>query len=79
MVLYVVAPGKFYFQIRFEDVPPEYILGACCIVCTHTWPVNRHALEKKYGRNMRLVMLDDQLRCGEIGRASCRERVSSPV
>lgn len=72
MVLYQVAPGKMYFQIRFEDVPEDYILGGCCLVCAHRGPVNRYAIEKRFRRDARLCMVDDKLKC-----LACGNKVSN--
>lgn len=48
--LFTVVTGKFYFQIRFEDVPPQYILGGRCFCCRHRGPVDRHRIERKHGK-----------------------------
>lgn len=63
MVLTVVAPHKAYYDILFEDIPPEYILGGACLCCGRMGPVNRELLERRFGANCRLRLVDGMLKC----------------
>jgi hypothetical protein len=45
MILYVVAPGKAYYAIRFSDIPPEYIMGGRCFLCRRSGPIDRLRVE----------------------------------
>lgn len=63
MVLYVVAPGKAYYAIRFSDIPPEYILGGRCFLCRRTGPIDRLRVEQRWGLENSLRFVDHKLRC----------------
>jgi len=67
MVLYAVAPGKMYFEIRFADIAPEFILGGTCFVCCRRGPVDRLLIERRHGINSQLRHVDDHLRCRGCG------------
>ena len=61
--LYTVATGKFYFQIRFEDAPQQYILGGRCFCCNHRGPVDRKRIEKRWGAATQMRWVDRYLHC----------------
>ncbi|GAA2871692.1 hypothetical protein GGQ99_000996 [Aminobacter niigataensis] len=63
MVLYVVAPGKAYYAIRFSDIPPEYILGGRCFLCRRTGPIDRMRVQARWGEERFLRFVDNKLRC----------------
>lgn len=67
MVLYAVVPGKAYYAIRFEDVPPEYILGGACLACAHKGAVNRFIIERRWSRGAMLRRVDPYLCCSSCG------------
>lgn len=67
MVLYAVVPGKMYFQICFEDIPPGYILGGTCFVCQRRGPIDRELIEARYGALSQLRHLDYKRRCRRCG------------
>lgn len=70
MVLYAVAPGKAYYAIRFEDIPPEFILGGTCFVCCRRGPVDRLRVEARWGSHSMLRAVDDKLRCLGCGNTT---------
>ena len=61
--LFTVVTGKFRFQIRFEDVPAEYILGGRCFCCRHRGPVDRHRIERRWGAVTQMDWVERYLRC----------------
>lgn len=67
MVLHAVVPGKAYYSIRFEDVPPEYILGGACLACAHKGPVNRFIIERRWSPAAMLRRVDPYLCCSSCG------------
>jgi hypothetical protein len=67
MVLLSVARDKFYFDVRFDDIPPDYILGGTCFVCCRKGPIDRVRAEKRHGATALLAKIDDRLRCIACG------------
>ncbi|RWN20369.1 MAG: hypothetical protein EOR94_13235 [Mesorhizobium sp.] len=67
MVLFNVVPGKSYYAIQFKDIPPDYILGGCCLACAHKGPVNRSIIERRWGAAEDLRFVDNYLRCTGCG------------
>lgn len=66
--LFTVVTGKMYFQIRFEDVPREYILGGRCMSCSHRGPVDRELIETRHGSVCDLQWIGHRyLRCLACG------------
>lgn len=63
MVLFVVAPGKAYYAIRFSDIPPEYILGGRCFLCRRTGPIDRVRVQQRWGDDDFLRFVDHKLHC----------------
>jgi hypothetical protein len=68
--LFTVVTGKFRFQIRFEDVPGQYILGGRCFCCNHRGPVDRHRIERKWGAVTQMRWVEHHLRCLVCGNRS---------
>lgn len=69
MVLFSAVPGKMYFEIRFSDIPPGYILGGRCILCARMGPVDRHLIEERHGLRTMLRHVDKKLRCRRCGNS----------
>lgn len=67
MVLLLVARDKFYFDVRFDDIPPDYILGGTCFVCQRKGPIDRVRAEKRHGATALLSRVDKRLRCIACG------------
>ncbi len=67
MLLYEIVKHKAYYAITFRDIPEDYILGGSCIVCTHTGPVNRFVIERRWSKDEDLRFVDEYLRCTACG------------
>lgn len=59
-----------YFEIRFADIAPEFILGGTCFVCCRRGPVDRLLVEQRHGLNAQLRHVDDRLRCLGCGNTT---------
>lgn len=57
-----VVRHKSYYQILFSDVPDNWILGGACLACAHKGPVNRWAVERRWGKDSRLRHVHHKLR-----------------
>ncbi|MCG8273127.1 hypothetical protein MIC97_16635 [Aquamicrobium sp. NLF2-7] len=75
MVLFSAVPGKMYFEIRCNDIPPGYILGGRCIMCSRMGPVDRHLIEERHGPYTMLRHVDKKLRCRRCGNGTANQFV----
>ena len=68
------TPSKAYFALRFDEIPPQYILGGACFCCGHRGSVSRFAIETRWGANMWLAtsMTDAMLRSPSRGKREAR-------
>lgn len=49
MELTEIVTDKFYWEIRFEDIPQHVALGIRCGCCRHEAPTDRERLRKRSG------------------------------
>ncbi len=61
--LHAVVTGKPAYDIRFADVPAEYILGGHCMLCRRDGPVDRLRIEARWNRITWMVDVSKKLRC----------------